>query len=118
MFCTRMGAAPRTAKYRARNSAGSTRPSRQDLYRGPGPANCRGLRKTPDSDQVLDPRAAPLTPTGMPRFVHIRKGCNPVQVFVRDNDVNGALRVLKKKMQREGMFRNMKRGQSYEKPSE
>jgi small subunit ribosomal protein S21 len=39
-----------------------------------------------------------------------------VQVFVRDNDVNGALRVLKKKMQREGTFREMKR--PYEKPSE
>jgi small subunit ribosomal protein S21 len=41
-----------------------------------------------------------------------------MQVFVRDNDVNGALRVLKKKMQREGLFREMKRRRSYEKPSE
>jgi small subunit ribosomal protein S21 len=41
-----------------------------------------------------------------------------MQVFVRDNDVNGALRVLKKKMQREGTFRDMKRGRAYEKPSE
>ena len=41
-----------------------------------------------------------------------------MQVFVRDNDVNGALRVLKKKMQREGTFREMKRRRSYEKPSE
>ena len=41
-----------------------------------------------------------------------------MQVYVRDNDVNGALRVLKKKMQREGTFREMKRGRSYEKPSE
>jgi small subunit ribosomal protein S21 len=41
-----------------------------------------------------------------------------VEVFVRDNDVNGALRVLKKKMQREGVFREMKRRRSYEKPSE
>jgi small subunit ribosomal protein S21 len=41
-----------------------------------------------------------------------------VEVFVRDNDVNGALRVLKKKMQREGIFREMKRRRSYEKPSE
>ena len=37
---------------------------------------------------------------------------------MRDNDVNGALRVLKKKMQREGIFREMKRRRSYEKPSE
>jgi len=41
-----------------------------------------------------------------------------VEVFVRDNDVNGALRVLKKKMHREGVFREMKRRRAYEKPSE
>jgi len=41
-----------------------------------------------------------------------------MQVFVRDNDINGALRALKKKMQREGTFREMKRRRSYEKPSE
>ena len=41
-----------------------------------------------------------------------------MQVFVRDNDVNTALRVLKKKMQREGIFREMKRRRFYEKPSE
>ena len=32
-----------------------------------------------------------------------------MQVFVRDNDVNAAIRVLKKRMQREGTFREMKR---------
>jgi small subunit ribosomal protein S21 len=41
-----------------------------------------------------------------------------VQVFVRDNDINAALRVLKKKMQREGTFREMKLRRAYEKPSE
>lgn len=41
-----------------------------------------------------------------------------MQVFVRDNDVSQALRILKKKMQREGLFREMKRRRSYEKPSE
>jgi small subunit ribosomal protein S21 len=41
-----------------------------------------------------------------------------LQVFVRDNNVDQALRVLKKKMQREGVFREMKRRRSYEKPSE
>lgn len=40
-----------------------------------------------------------------------------MQVYVRDNDVNGALCVLKK-MQREGTSREMKRRRSYEKPSE
>ncbi len=41
-----------------------------------------------------------------------------LQVFVRDNNVDQALRVLKKKMQREGMFREMKARRAYEKPSE
>jgi len=41
-----------------------------------------------------------------------------MQVFVRDNNVDQALRVLKKKMQREGMFRELKRRRFYEKPSE
>ena len=36
----------------------------------------------------------------------------------RDNNVDQALRVLKKKMQREGMFREMKNRRTYEKPSE
>jgi small subunit ribosomal protein S21 len=41
-----------------------------------------------------------------------------LQVFVRDNNVDQALRVLKKKMQREGVFREMKQRRSYEKPSQ
>ena len=41
-----------------------------------------------------------------------------MQVLVRDNNVDQALRALKKKMQREGIFREMKIRKSYEKPSE
>ena len=41
-----------------------------------------------------------------------------MQVFVRDNNVDQALRALKKKMQREGVFREMKLRKHYEKPSE
>jgi small subunit ribosomal protein S21 len=41
-----------------------------------------------------------------------------VQVIVRDNNVDQALKVLKKKMQREGVFREMKQRKHYEKPSE
>ena len=40
-----------------------------------------------------------------------------MQVFVRDNNVDQALRILKKKMQREGVFREMKQRRFYEKPS-
>jgi small subunit ribosomal protein S21 len=41
-----------------------------------------------------------------------------VQILVRDNNVDQALKVLKKKMQREGIFREMKLRGHYEKPSE
>jgi small subunit ribosomal protein S21 len=41
-----------------------------------------------------------------------------VQIVVRDNNVEQALRALKKKMQREGLFREMKRRNYFEKPSE
>lgn len=41
-----------------------------------------------------------------------------MQVFVRDNNVEQAIRALKKKMQREGLFREMKERRAYEKPSE
>lgn len=41
-----------------------------------------------------------------------------MQVLVRDNNIDQALRVLKKKMQREGLFREMKARRAYEKPSE
>jgi small subunit ribosomal protein S21 len=41
-----------------------------------------------------------------------------VEVIVRDNNVDQALRALKKKMQREGLFREMKMRRHYEKPSE
>ena len=41
-----------------------------------------------------------------------------MQVIVRDNNVDQALKALKKKMQREGVFREMKLRGHYEKPSE
>jgi len=41
-----------------------------------------------------------------------------LQVIVRDNNVDQALKVLKKKMQREGIFREMKLRGAFEKPSE
>ncbi|MGD9637895.1 MAG: 30S ribosomal protein S21 [Alphaproteobacteria bacterium] len=41
-----------------------------------------------------------------------------VQVTVRGNNVDQALKALKKKMQREGLFREMKLRRNYEKPSE
>jgi small subunit ribosomal protein S21 len=59
----------------------------------------------------------------LPSAVGCVRGSSPgkekrLQIFVRDNNVDQALRVLKKKMQREGVFREMRQRRSYEKPSE
>jgi small subunit ribosomal protein S21 len=54
---------------------------------------------------------------GITAHIQPREGY-PLQVLVRDNNIDQALRVLKKKMQREGVFREMKQRKSYEKPSE
>lgn len=41
-----------------------------------------------------------------------------MQIIVRDNNIDQALRALKKKLQREGIYREMKLRRHYEKPSE
>lgn len=62
---------------------------------------------------------APVPQTRRPNWFVCHKGDRPiVQVVVRDNNVDQALKALKKKMQREGVFREMKLRRSYEKPSE
>ena len=48
----------------------------------------------------------------------IEREWKSVQVTVRDNNVDQALKVLKKKLQREGVFREMKLRRAFEKPSE
>ena len=53
-----------------------------------------------------------------PTETRIRRRTTLVQVVVRDNNVDQALKALKKKMQREGVFREMKLRKAYEKPSE
>ncbi len=63
-----------------------------------------------------DIRSAPWEAPGVRPFV---LELDPtVHVIVRDNNVDQALRALKKKMQREGIFREMKLRRNYEKPSE
>ena len=51
-------------------------------------------------------------------FLFSKERWPTVQVLVRDNNVDQALRALKKKMQRECVFREMKLRRNYEKPSE
>jgi len=41
-----------------------------------------------------------------------------IEIQVRDNNIDQALRALKKKMQREGLYREMRMRRFYEKPSE
>jgi small subunit ribosomal protein S21 len=66
------------------------------------------------------PRLVPELASGriVPRGWREPTGAHLVQIFVRDNNVDQALKALKKKMQREGSFREMKRHVHYEKPSE
>lgn len=59
-----------------------------------------------------------LRAAGSWRFCFRRRRHTLVQIVVRDNNVDQALKALKKKMQREGTFREMKRRKFYEKPSE
>ena len=40
-----------------------------------------------------------------------------IEVLVRDNNVDKALRVLKKKLQKDGLFRELRLRQYFEKPS-
>ena len=62
--------------------------------------------------------ASKLPPELSPGHPSKWKEAIEVQVLVRENNVDQALRVLKKKMQREGIFREMKLRRNYEKPSE
>ncbi|MCJ7529005.1 MAG: 30S ribosomal protein S21 [Methyloceanibacter sp.] len=57
-------------------------------------------------------------PASHPEHHSAKRREKRVQVVVRDNNVDQALRALKKKMQREGIFREMKLRNYYEKPSE
>lgn len=41
-----------------------------------------------------------------------------MEIKVNENNVEGALKVLKRELQKEGLFREIKRRKSYGKPSE
>src|SRR5579872_3195318 len=63
-------------------------------------------------DRVCFERPSPSAPLSS-----FALGAPLLQVLVRDNNVDQALRVLKKKLQREGVFREMRLRRFYEKPS-
>ena len=73
------------------------------------------MRSTPDCAYPCAIGSGPLAIGPINRSIEEER-C--VQVLVRDNNVDQALKVLKKKMQREGVFREMKLRGHYEKPSE
>lgn len=80
------------------------------LTRGP-----RGGKHQPHCPSIGSPAAAQARAPDRKE----QKETRPiVQVVVRDNNVDQALKALKKKLQREGVFREMKLRRSYEKPSE
>ena len=60
----------------------------------------------------------PLPLLVSPAPQNLRPGATTLQIIVRDNNIDQALKALKKKMQREGIFREMKLRGAYEKPSE
>jgi small subunit ribosomal protein S21 len=62
-------------------------------------------------------RFAPI-PKGFGQFSIGFEVSRFMQILVRDNNVEQALRALKKKLQREGVYREMKLRRHYEKPSE
>jgi small subunit ribosomal protein S21 len=71
-----------------------------------------------NTDALSSSKARTLGHPGRAGVADPTKRSHLLQVLVRDNNVDQALRALKKKMQREGVFREMKRRRFYEKPSE
>src|SRR6516162_9468314 len=87
---------------------------RSDIFRN---SQERLQRKT-RLDATRGPLERSPTACATARAANATLGATRVQVFVRDNDVEQALRILKRKMQREGVFREMRRRRFYEKPSD
>ncbi len=63
-------------------------------------------------------RAAQQFNDSSPEINNHREQYVALEIQVRDNNVDQALKVLKKKLQREGIYREMKLRRAYEKPSE
>ena len=97
-------------------AAGEASGSRTRLDRAGGPSErftrlwpCV-ISRPPDRERIDD--------SGRPAAGTTQRRSPIVQVTVRDNNVDQALRALKKKLQREGVYREMKLRRHFEKPSE
>jgi small subunit ribosomal protein S21 len=51
-------------------------------------------------------------------FIKEARNLKDIEVRVIDNDIEKAMRILKKKIQNDGLFKRLKLKKSYEKPSE
>jgi small subunit ribosomal protein S21 len=86
----------------------------------------RSTAKARSPPQAMPPEADVVPLKKTQAFQGFRNGDNQfkecdrtrMQIIVRDNNVEQALRALKKKLQREGVYREMKLRRHYEKPSE
>ena len=67
---------------------------------------------------ILTPLRCSRKPWWFGRGRNAEGAVSHLQVHVKDNNVDQALRALKKKMQREGIYREMKMRRNFEKPSE
>ena len=76
------------------------------------------MQSFPNSEVYARTRVFPMEVLILWLRKQLKESGKPVQVTVRDNNVDQALKVLKKKLQREGVFREMKLRRAFEKPSE
>jgi small subunit ribosomal protein S21 len=90
--------------------AGVVRASIRPFCKGDGRAARDIHRPSPRTTGAWQQAANLTITTGVERLF--------MQIIVRDNNVDQALRALKKKLQREGVYREMKLRRHYEKPSE
>ena len=86
------------------------------LFAGPTSLSSLVPRPTPSHDIRACAIESDRPDGNLSNCVHERE--QPLQVVVRDNNVDQALKALKKKLQREGLYREMKKRRAYEKPSE
>ena len=107
-----LGASPATRAGRSCATFGSGSEYSDAKHFGDGERACY-IALLPPGEPVADNSARPDR-----RGVVQAGDGGQVQVLVRDNNVDQALKALKKKMQREGIFREMKLRRHFEKPSE
>jgi small subunit ribosomal protein S21 len=96
-------------------------PPFSEIFAGGGAHRSRPMAAFPQHRNAVARTQARWTgqdPSDITRASQKRVQEPHLQIIVRDNNIDQALKALKKKMQREGIFREMKLRGHYEKPSE